>query len=97
MIWDMFMSAIANSAVHLGQDYLESLRTNKSTDFEHVKWLFHISQKLFLDQIEEMWDTTQPSTCRKQKYSFSLIRFFVLALMDIHHQKKFGKRIFSDS
>ena len=48
-----FMSATTKAAVHLGQDYQEILRTTKNTDFEKVKKLFDISQKLIPNQGEE--------------------------------------------
>ena len=34
------------AAVHLGQDYQDTLRTTKNTDFEKVETLFHVSQTL---------------------------------------------------
>ena len=49
MIWGIFMSATVKTAVHLGQDCQENLRTNKNTNFEKVKQLFDTSQKLILD------------------------------------------------
>ena len=59
MIWEMFKSTIVNSVVHLGQDCQEDVRTNNSTHFEHVTQLFHISQKLLLNQSEEIFETRQ--------------------------------------
>ena len=46
MIWGFFMSATTKAAENLGQDDQENLRTTKNTDFEQVKQLFDISQKL---------------------------------------------------
>ena len=36
MIWRIFMSATANAAVHLGQDYQENIRTTKNTESQTV-------------------------------------------------------------
>ena len=55
MIWRLFMSATMKAAVHLGQDYEENLRTTKNPDFEQVKHLFDVSQKLNLNQSEEIF------------------------------------------
>ena len=55
MICGIFISATAKAAVHLGQDYQENLRTTKNTDFEKVKELFDISQKLILNQNDEIF------------------------------------------
>ena len=54
MIWKMFMSATMKAAVHLRQDYQESLHTTKNTDFEEIKQLFNLSQKLIPDQSQEI-------------------------------------------
>ena len=54
MIWEIFMSATMKTAVHLGEDYQDNLRTTKNTDFEKVKTSFDISQKLILSQQEEI-------------------------------------------
>ena len=43
------------AAVLLGQDFQEHMRTTKSTDFEHFKTLFDTSQKLILDQKDEIF------------------------------------------
>ena len=55
MIWGMFMSATTKGAVHLGQDYQEILRTTRNTDFDNIKQLFVISQKLIKDQNQEIY------------------------------------------
>ena len=47
------MSATMVAAVHLGQDYQDNLRTTRDADFEKIKQLFDISQKLILDQSQE--------------------------------------------
>ena len=43
------------AAVHLGQDYQENLRTTKNTDFDKIKHLMDISQKLTTDQKQEVY------------------------------------------
>ena len=48
------MSATVTAAVHLEQDFQESLRTTKNTDFEKVKQLFDISQELIVNQKNEL-------------------------------------------
>ena len=55
MIWGIFMSAIMKAAVHLGQDYQQNLCTTEDTDFEKVRTLFDISQKLILDHKDEIF------------------------------------------
>ena len=55
MICGIFMSATVKAAVHLGQDHQENLRTTKNTDFEKVIQLFDNSQKLILNQLEEIF------------------------------------------
>ena len=55
MIWGIFLSATMQAAVHLGQDYQESLWTTKNTDFEKVKTLCDISQKVILNQKDEIF------------------------------------------
>ena len=64
-IWCVFTSAITKPAVHLGQDYEDSLRTTKHTDFEQVETLFDISQSMILYHKSEIfwifaieWNTT---------------------------------------
>ena len=57
MIWRIFMSATTKAAVHLGQDFLENLRTTKNTYFKQVKTLFDISQKPGLKHKRwDIWD-----------------------------------------
>ena len=47
------------AAVHLGPEYQENLRTTKNADFDKVKQLFAISQKLILNQSKEIfWVST---------------------------------------
>ena len=53
------MSATMKAAVHLGQDYQDNSRTTKNTDFEKIKQLFDISQKLILDQSQENMEYPQ--------------------------------------
>ena len=67
VIWGIFMSATMKAAVHLGQYYQENSRTTKNTDFDNIKRLFQISQKLIMDQCHEIdgistidWNTTIP-------------------------------------
>ena len=55
MIWGIFMSATLKAAVHLGPYYQEDLDTTKNSDFEKIKQLFNISQKLILDQSQEFF------------------------------------------
>ena len=102
IIWGIFVSATMKAAVYLGQDFQENLRTTKNTDFEKVKLLFDISQKLILNQNDEPFGistiTTEQSSCRKQKNTFILIRYFFLAkFMNIHDQQKPEKRNLSGS
>ena len=55
MIWGISMSATMKAEVHLGQDYQENLLTTRNTNFEKFKQLFDISQKLILNQSEEVF------------------------------------------
>ena len=99
MTWRIFMSATMKAAVHLGQDNLENLRTTKNTDFEQVKTLFDISQRLILEQKSEIfgistneWNTvpgmrTTSVHDRAIKLSKAKVRFHsdsVLCLGKIH-------------
>ena len=49
------VSATVKAAAHLGQYYQENMRTTMKTDFEKVKQLFDISQKLILNQKDEIF------------------------------------------
>ena len=55
MIWRVLMSATMKAAVHLGQDFSDNLRITRNTDFEKVEQLFDISQKLILNQSEDIF------------------------------------------
>ena len=55
MICGIVMSATLEAAVDLGQDNQENLRTTKKTDFEKVKTLFDILQKLILTQKNDIF------------------------------------------
>ena len=44
------------AAVHLQQEYQETLRTTKNTDSENVQQLFDNSKKLILNQSEYLGD-----------------------------------------
>ena len=53
------------AAVHLGNDYEENLRVTRNTEFSEIRSLFSITQKLVLDQKDEIlgantidWDQT---------------------------------------
>ena len=53
MIRCAFVSATMKAAVHLGQYYQFNMRKIKNMDFEKVKQVFDMSQKLTLNQSEE--------------------------------------------
>ena len=55
MIWGLFMNASMMAAVHLGKDYEDNLRVTKNTEFSEIRPLFHITQKLILDQEDEIF------------------------------------------
>ena len=50
LMWELFMSTTMKAAVHLGQTYNENLITCRNTNFEELKMLFDVTQKLILDQ-----------------------------------------------
>ena len=50
LIWWLFMSTTMKAAVLLGHKYNDNSVTNRNTDFEELKTLFDISQRLILDQ-----------------------------------------------
>ena len=50
MIWGLFLSTTMNAAVHLGQNYNENLVIHRNTNFEELKRLFDITQRLISEQ-----------------------------------------------
>ena len=50
LIWGLFMSTAMKAAVHLGQNYKDNSVSYRNTNFEELKTLFDIMQKLILDQ-----------------------------------------------
>ena len=48
------MSATTKAVIHLGEKYKDNLVTNRNTDFEALKALFDITQKLLLEQKHEI-------------------------------------------
>ena len=65
MIWRILTSATLKAAVHLCQDFSDNLRTTKNTDFEKVGQVFDISQKLILNQSEDIFGV---STIDRMEY-----------------------------
>ena len=64
-IWGLFMNASWNAVSHLGKDHDEHLRVTRNTEFCEIQPLFSITQKLVLDQEDEIfgvftiyWDRT---------------------------------------
>ena len=49
------MLATMEAAAYVGKDYQENLRTTEKTDFERVRTLFVISQKLILNHEDEIF------------------------------------------
>ena len=91
MIWGIFMSATMNAAVHLGQGHQENLRTTKNTDFEEAEPLCDISQKLILNQSEELfgistihWNTTPWMRVKGRVMSVSPVFIDVVVVMTLH-------------
>ena len=103
MIWEILMSATMRAAIHLGQDYQENIHYTKNTDFEKIKRLFDISQKLILGESQEIFgisniDWNNRAVKLSQRFSFSLIRYFVLTkLLSIRDQSSLGKTTLSGS
>ena len=54
IVWRIFMSATMRAAVHLGSDYENNLCITKNTDFEQLKTLFDVWQKLTLKHGSEI-------------------------------------------
>ena len=52
LIWGMFMIVTQQAAVHLGNDYLESLHSTKNQPQRTVKQLFDVARKLVRDRKE---------------------------------------------
>ena len=50
LIWGLFMRTTMKASVHLEQNYNENLVTSRNTNFEELKTLFDITQKLILKQ-----------------------------------------------
>ena len=55
MTWGSFMSASIKAAVHLEQDYQETSLTTRNMDFDKIKQLFDISQKLIKNENQEIY------------------------------------------
>ena len=51
-IWGIFISVTLQAAVHLGQDYLQNLRSVKNQSSKSVEQLFRTTEKLIKDQTE---------------------------------------------
>ena len=49
-----YLSTTMKAAIHLGENYNHNLVTNKNTNFEELKTLFDITQKLILNQKHEI-------------------------------------------
>ena len=73
IIWGTFMSATMKTAVHLGLDHEKNLLIAKNTDFEELKTLFDITQKLILEQKKH--ETKGGSTISMACYSLKKIHF----------------------
>ena len=52
--WGSFMSTTMKAAIHLGEDYNENLVTCRNTNFNALKTLFDIRQKLIMNQKYEI-------------------------------------------
>ena len=53
-MWRLFVSATMKAAIHFGENYKDNLFTHRNTDFEALKTLFDITQKLNLNQKHEI-------------------------------------------
>ena len=53
------MSTTMNAAAHLGQNYTEFLIAHKNTNFDALKTLLDITQKLILDQNSEILNVSK--------------------------------------
>ena len=62
MIWGMFMSSILEASVFMGKNYSDNLHSIKNTWKNHtLKQMFEISEKLILEQSDEIFGVSQIS------------------------------------
>ena len=54
LLWRPFMPTTMKSSVHLGLQYQENLTAYRNTDFEELKTLFDITQRLIVEQSFEI-------------------------------------------
>ena len=52
LIWEMFLSATLDAAVHLGQGYLDNLHSAENQTQRTIKQLLDVTKKLITDQTE---------------------------------------------
>ena len=69
LIWGLFMSTVMTASVYLGPNYIEHLEVYRNTNFEELKNLFDVAQRLTLDHEAEILyvppiDWTAPSWTR---------------------------------
>ena len=84
-----YMTASMKAAVHLGKDYEDNLRVTKNTEFSEIRSLFSITQKLILDQEDELfgvsttdWDQTpwmRRTSIHEHVIKFSTAEVYVLS------------------
>ena len=95
LIWRL-LSTTMKAAIHLGENYNQHLEGYRNTNFDALKTLFDITQKLILNQNHEILNVrdllcymTKHSSGRKQRYVSAQTQFFVgEGCMDIQRPKK---------
>ena len=91
MTCGLYIIASKKTTVHLGRDDEENLRATKNTDFDEIKPLFNIKEKL-MDTIP--WVRSTLLNDRSVELSTAMVHVFsdsVLCLGGGQHQMKTGK------
>ena len=92
MIWGIFMSATTKSTDFGKVKHLfDSSQKMILIQSEGILWISTIVRNT-IQQMRTTCHTTEPSSCRMQRFMSSLIRYIVFAeFMNIHDQQKSGR------
>ena len=72
-IWGIFLTVTLRAAVHLGNDYVETLHSTKNRSMRALKQLFNVTGKLIKDQDEISRYNIQLSTAKTYVFSDSVL------------------------
>ena len=91
LIGGLFMPTTTKSSVHLGLQYQENLAAYRNTNFEELKTLFDITQRLIVEQSFEILDVSS------MIYTFSLWMRSTLCHDQVIKLAKAKVHVYSDS